>query len=59
MEITERYLSKREVATLYGVTTRTIDDWTFNGRFPKPDRLPSGRPRWRESVVQRQVRHAS
>lgn len=59
MEASERYMSKREVAVLYGVTTRTIDEWVQVGRFPKPDRLPNHRPRWRASVVDRQVRKAS
>ena len=51
MNTEDRYLSKREVAALYGVSTRTIDDWTKAGRFPKPFRLPSGRPRWPHSQV--------
>jgi len=45
----ERYLSKSEVADWFGVSTRTIDAWLKNRRFPVPYRQPGGRPRWPKS----------
>lgn len=52
----DRYFTKREVADLCGVSRRSIDAWIQAGRFPHPERLPSGRPRWREAVVRAAIR---
>jgi predicted DNA-binding transcriptional regulator AlpA len=54
--MTDRYLSKNDLATLYGVSTRTIDNWTKDGRLPAPERLPSNRPRWLESVARQALK---
>lgn len=56
---TDRYLAKSELAALFGVSTRTIDAWVAAGRLPRPERLPSNRPRWRESVARAAVRVGS
>lgn len=55
----ERYLSKSELAAIYGVTTRTLDNWLAAGTLPQPDRTPSGRPRWLESVARSALRQPS
>lgn len=52
----DRWLSKPEVARLFGVSTRSLDNWITRGRLPLPDRLPNGRPAWRESVIRGAVR---
>lgn len=57
--IDDRYLGKPDVALLLGVTTRSIDNWTKDGRLPKPERLPNGRPAWRESVIRGAVKSAA
>jgi predicted DNA-binding transcriptional regulator AlpA len=54
----DRWLSKPEVARLYGCTPRSIDNWVQRGKLPHPDRLPNGRPAWRESVVRGAVKAA-
>ena len=45
------YRRKPEVARHFSVTPRTIDNWVRAGRLPEPERLPNGRPAWRESVI--------
>jgi predicted DNA-binding transcriptional regulator AlpA len=57
--MTDRYLTRQQMADLFSVTTRTIDAWAQCGRLPKPDRLPSGRPRWPEAVAESAVRRSS
>jgi hypothetical protein len=48
-----RYLTKGDLATRYGVVTRTIDRWLAAGLFPVADLiLPNGAPRWSEGLVE-------
>jgi predicted site-specific integrase-resolvase len=49
--MTDRYITRHELATLYGVSTRTIDEWRRRGLIPTPTLTPTGRPRWLESVA--------
>lgn len=49
--MTERMLTRRDLATFYRVTTRTVDEWRREGRLPPAELTPSGRPRWRESAL--------
>lgn len=54
MPTTDPYLSRREVAKLLGVTTRTVDQWAADPRTGLAEiafHLPSGRKRWLESQV--------
>lgn len=55
----DRWLSKPEVARLFSVSTRSLDNWVSRGRLPAPDRLPNGRPAWRESVIRGAVKSAA
>lgn len=41
------YVTKRELAKFYGVSTRTIDVWRSEGKIPQPEMTPGGRPRWK------------
>ena len=52
----DRFVSKPELARTLSMTTRSVDNWCKAGRLPPPDRLPNGRPAWRESVL-REVLH--
>jgi predicted DNA-binding transcriptional regulator AlpA len=48
-------ITKRRVAAMIDVTTRTIDRWVSLGTFPSPLRLGNGvrpRVRWRRSDVE-------
>ncbi len=49
--MTDRFLTRHELAKLYGISTRTVDDWRSRGMLPEPSLTPSGRPRWLESVA--------
>jgi hypothetical protein len=51
----DRWMDKGEVARLFGCTPRSIDNWTKAGKLAPPDRLPNGRPAWRESVIRGSV----
>ncbi|MDQ5945451.1 MAG: hypothetical protein QG619_873 [Pseudomonadota bacterium] len=54
------WLLKPAVAQAFGgVTTRSVDNWVKSGRLPPPDRLPNGRPAWRESVIRNAVKSAT
>ena len=46
-----RYLSKKEVAARFGVTPRTIENWTKARKNPLPVTKTSGRPRFIESEL--------
>lgn len=50
-EVVVQFLTKSDLANHFNVTTRTIDSWVAEGKFPQPERLPSGRPRWPSSVL--------
>jgi predicted DNA-binding transcriptional regulator AlpA len=54
--MTDRFLTRRQVAELFGVSTRTIDSWHKAGRLPPAARIPSDRPRWRESTLRLAIR---
>lgn len=58
IDLTDRWLSKPDVALILSTTTRTVDRWVARGVLPPPDRLPNGRPAWRASVVYAAVRSA-
>ena len=53
------YRLKPWVANYFSTTTRTVDNWIRAGRLPQPDRLPNGRPAWRESVIRAAVKSAA
>lgn len=55
MNTEDRWLDKGAVARLFDVTPRSIDNWTRRGLLPAPDRLPNGRPAWKESVIRGSV----
>ncbi|MCM3882143.1 helix-turn-helix domain-containing protein [Frankia sp. R82] len=45
-------LSYSEIATIAGVSAKTMRNYRAAGRFPPPDELPApDRPRWRRSTV--------
>jgi predicted DNA-binding transcriptional regulator AlpA len=45
-------LTLPEVATRYRTTRQTVRAWLRSGKFPRPIRLPSGRPRWSLAVLE-------
>jgi predicted DNA-binding transcriptional regulator AlpA len=55
----DRWLGKADLARIFGVTPRSIDNWVSRGRLPAPDRLPNNRPAWRESVIRACVKSAA
>jgi predicted DNA-binding transcriptional regulator AlpA len=55
MQQIDHYLSKVAVARIFGCSTRSLDNWVKRGQLPKPERLPNGRPAWRESVIRGSV----
>jgi len=34
----KKFISKRQVAELFGVSTHTIDCWLHDGKLPEPER---------------------
>ena len=46
-----RILSRREVATILGVSVVTVWRMVRRGRFPKPFRVSAGRVGWSASTV--------
>lgn len=59
METQDRWLSKDEIARRFNCSPRSVDNWVRRGTFPAPDRLPNGRPAWRESVVLASVKQSA
>lgn len=47
-------LSRKEVANVMGVTTRTIYNWVERGKFPPPAMI-FGRPRWKATDIEEYV----
>jgi predicted DNA-binding transcriptional regulator AlpA len=48
-----RWLSKSEIVSRYGISPRTLERWLKTKRFPTPDlHLPGGQPRWSDAVVE-------
>jgi predicted DNA-binding transcriptional regulator AlpA len=45
-------LTLPEVAARYRTTRQTVRAWLRSGKFPRPIRLPSGRPRWTQAVLE-------
>jgi predicted DNA-binding transcriptional regulator AlpA len=48
----DRFMPKSEVARYFGISTRSVDYWVEAKRLPVPERLPNGRPAWRQSVIE-------
>lgn len=46
------YLTVKQVAERFGVSTDTIWRWKRNGRFPKAVKLSSGSTRWRLADIE-------
>lgn len=46
-----RYLNKKQVIELTGLSASTIDREIARGRFPKPDQLSARRVGWLETVI--------
>jgi predicted DNA-binding transcriptional regulator AlpA len=55
----EPYLGVTDVARLFNVSERSIHNWRRAGKLPEPDKLPSGRPCWRESVLRNYVKQGA
>jgi predicted DNA-binding transcriptional regulator AlpA len=54
-----RWLSKSEIVTRYGISPRTFERWLKTKRFPTADfRLPGGQPRWSNTAVEAHERNA-
>jgi len=54
-----RWLSKSEIVTRYGISPRTFERWLKTKRFPTPDlHLPGGQPRWSNTAVEAHERNA-
>jgi predicted DNA-binding transcriptional regulator AlpA len=49
--MTTRFLRKRSVAERYGITIRTVERMTEDGRLPKPS-FRGRIPLWRESELE-------
>lgn len=47
-----KYLTRRDLAVRFRVSTRTIDNWHSQGLLPPAERTPTGMPRWSEEAVQ-------
>jgi predicted DNA-binding transcriptional regulator AlpA len=43
--------SAKDIATFFGVTTRTVWNWTANGRLPAPFKISSNIVRWQRADV--------
>jgi predicted DNA-binding transcriptional regulator AlpA len=43
----DELLSRKELASALGVSTRLVDKWIHDGTGPKATMLPSGIRRWR------------
>jgi hypothetical protein len=56
-QATSRWYRKRQLAERYSTTTRTVDRWVENKKFPAPDgRLPNGAPLWADTTIERHER---
>lgn len=54
-----QYLSKPDLARHYGVSSRSIDRWRVDRKFPPPDiYLPNGQPRWLGKTVEAHERRS-
>lgn len=55
----KQYWGKPNLARRYGVSTRSIDRWRGDGKFPQPDLiLPNGQPRWLDETVEAHERRS-
>ncbi|MCJ9428073.1 helix-turn-helix transcriptional regulator [Kordiimonas marina] len=45
------YISAREVANLFGVSTSTVYRWERTGRLPRPLRFSGGVVRWHRKEI--------
>jgi excisionase family DNA binding protein len=52
-----RLLSRKELAAVLGVSTRTVDRWIRDGEGPPATLLPGGRRRWRWGDVEAWLHH--
>src|SRR5262245_10166941 len=51
-------MRKADVASLVGVTTRTLDNWIAAGTFPRPDLRFSARTlKWSAELVRKHLMH--
>lgn len=49
-----RLVSAKQVASLLGVSVRTVTNWVAKGKFPPPAKI-FGYPRWKEEDVLKYV----
>jgi prophage regulatory protein len=51
--VTERYLSDKQIAHIYGVSRPTVWRWAANDpTFPSPIKLSPGCTRWKLSAIE-------
>lgn len=47
-----KYLTQRDIARLFNVSSRTIYNWRTQGEMPAVRMLPNGREVWREDEIE-------
>jgi len=47
-----KYLTQRDLATLFKVTPRSIYNWRTKGKLPMARLMPNGRQAWREDEIE-------
>jgi predicted DNA-binding transcriptional regulator AlpA len=47
-----KFLTQKDLATMFNVTTRAIYNWRTKGNLPRPRLMPSGRWVWREDEIE-------
>jgi predicted DNA-binding transcriptional regulator AlpA len=46
-----KFIAKREVALLYGVSGKTVERWAKNGTIPPPDKVIGNRHFWNQQTL--------
>lgn len=49
--ITIGLIGRKEVAKLYGIHLRTVEDWESSGKIPKRVRMAGAHPRWSRAQI--------
>jgi hypothetical protein len=55
-EISDDFLTKRQLRDRYKRSGKTIREWQLNGILPPPDMLIAGRSYWRRSTIEQAER---
>jgi hypothetical protein len=55
-DISDGYLTKRQLRDRYKKSSKTIREWELNGVLPPPDTLIAGRKYWKLSTLEQAER---